>query len=126
MNLPEPLGEPDLLHHLQELQPPLCTSFLGGGAYHHFIPSVVPSLISRSEFYTAYTPYQPEISQGTLQSIFEYQTLMCQLTGMEVSNASMYEGASSLAEAVLMAFRITKRKKVFLSQAIHPEYRKVI
>src|SRR4030042_3293665 len=126
MNLPEPLGEPDLLRHLQELQPPLCASFLGGGAYHHFIPAVVPYLISRSEFYTAYTPYQPEISQGTLQSIFEYQTLMCQLTGMEVSNGSMYDGASSLAEAVLMAYRITGRKKILLSQAIHPEYRKVI
>jgi glycine dehydrogenase subunit 1 len=126
MNLPEPLGEPDLLRHLQGLQSPLFTSFLGGGAYHHFIPAVVPYLISRSEFYTAYTPYQPEISQGTLQSIFEYQTLMCQLTGMEVSNGSLYDGASSLAEAVLMAFRITKRKKILLSEAIHPEYRKVI
>jgi len=126
MNLPEPLGEPDLLRHFQTLQPPLYTSFLGGGAYHHFVPAVVPSLISRSEFYTAYTPYQPEISQGTLQAIFEYQTLMCQLTGMEVSNGSLYDGASSLAEAVLMAFRITKRRKILLSQAIHPEYRKVI
>jgi glycine dehydrogenase subunit 1 len=125
-NLPEPLGEPDLLHHLQELQSPLYTSFLGGGAYHHFIPAVVAALTSRSEFYTAYTPYQPEISQGTLQSIFEYQTLMCQLTGMEVSNGSLYDGASSLAEAASMAFRITKRKKILLSQAIHPEYRKVI
>ncbi len=126
MNLPEPLGEADLLRHFQQLQPTLYSSFLGGGAYHHFIPAVVPYLISRSEFYTAYTPYQPEISQGTLQSIFEYQTLMCQLTGMEVSNGSLYDGASSLAEAVLMAFRITKRRKVLLSLAIHPEYRKVI
>ena len=126
LNLPGPLSEPDLLRYLQGLQSPLFDSFLGAGAYHHFIPAVVPALTSRSEFYTAYTPYQSEISQGTLQAIFEYQTLMCQLTGMEVSNASMYDGASSLAEAVLMANRITKRKKVLLSQAIHPEYRKVI
>ena len=126
LNLPSPLSEPDLLHHLQRLQSPIFSSFLGAGAYHHFIPATVSTLTSRSEFYTAYTPYQPEISQGTLQAIFEYQTLMCQLTGMEVSNASMYDGASSLAEAVLMAHRITKRKKVLLSHAIHPEYRKVI
>jgi glycine dehydrogenase subunit 1 len=126
LNLPEALGEPDLIRHLQGLQSPILTSFLGAGAYYHFIPAVVSSLISRSEFYTAYTPYQPEISQGTLQAIFEYQTLMCQLTGMEVSNGSLYDGASSLAEAVLMAQRIIKRKKVLLSQAIHPEYLKVI
>jgi glycine dehydrogenase subunit 1 len=126
LNLPEALGEPDLIRHLQGLQSPILTSFLGAGAYHHFIPAAVSSLISRSEFYTAYTPYQPEISQGTLQAIFEYQTLMCQLTGMEVSNASLYDGASSLAEAVLMAHRIVKRKRVLLSQAIHPEYQKVV
>lgn len=126
LNLPEPLSEPDLLRHIQELQSPMMSAFLGAGAYHHFIPAVVSHLVSRSEFSTAYTPYQPEISQGTLQAIFEYQTLMCQLTGMEVSNASMYDGASSLAEAVLMAHRITKRRKVLLSQAVHPEYRRVI
>ncbi|MGB9627674.1 MAG: aminomethyl-transferring glycine dehydrogenase subunit GcvPA, partial [Thermodesulfobacteriota bacterium] len=126
LNLPAPLSEPDLIEHLRHLQSPLYTCFLGGGAYYHFIPSVVSHLISRSEFYTAYTPYQPEISQGTLQAIFEYQTLMCQLTGMEVSNASMYDGASSLAEAVLMAYRITKRKRVLISQSLHPDYRRVI
>ena len=126
LSLPNPLSEPDLLRHLQGLQGQVFSSFLGAGAYHHFIPAVVSHLTSRSEFYTAYTPYQPEISQGTLQAIFEYQTLMCQLTGMKVSNASMYDGASSLAEAVLMAYRITKRKRVLLSQAIHPEYRRVI
>jgi glycine dehydrogenase subunit 1 len=126
LNLPESLSEPDLLRHLQGLPSVAYSSFLGAGAYHHFIPSVISALISRSEFYTAYTPYQPEISQGTLQAIFEYQTLMCQLTGMEVSNASVYDGASSLAEAVLMAERVTKRKKILLSEAVHPEYRKVI
>ena len=131
LNLPQPLSEPDLLRSLQGLQSPATSgirwsSFLGAGAYHHFIPSVVSSLSSRSEFYTAYTPYQPEISQGTLQAIFEYQTLMCQLTGMEVSNASMYDGASGMAEAVLMSSRITKRRKLLLSQAVHPEYRRVI
>jgi len=126
LNLPESLSEPDLILHMQGLQVPMISSFLGAGAYHHFIPAVVSNLVSRSEFYTAYTPYQPEISQGTLQAIFEYQTLMCQLTGMEVSNASLYDGASSLAEAVLMAHRITRRKKILLSQAVHPEYRRVI
>jgi len=131
LDLPEALSEPDLLCYLQGLQSPVLlengwVSLLGGGAYHHHIPAVVPALVSRSEFYTAYTPYQPEISQGTLQAIFEYQTLMCQLTGMEVSNASMYDGASSLAEAILMAQRITRRKKVLLSKAVHPEYQRVI
>ncbi len=126
LSLPEPLSEPDLLHHFQGLQSVAYRSFLGAGAYHHFIPSVISALISRSEFYTAYTPYQPEISQGTLQAIFEYQTLMCQLTGMEVSNASMYDGASSLAEAVSMAERVNKGKKILLSEAVHPEYRRVI
>jgi glycine dehydrogenase subunit 1 len=126
LNLPKPLSEPDLIRHLQNLKPPGFSSFLGGGAYSHFIPSAVSALTARSEFYTSYTPYQPEVSQGTLQAIFEYQSLMCQLTGMEVSNASLYDGASSLAEAVLMAHRISKRKKVLLSQTVHPEYRKVI
>lgn len=126
LNLPGALSESDLIRHIQGLQSPILSSFLGAGAYHHFIPAVVSAMISRSEFYTAYTPYQPEISQGTLQAIFEYQTLMCQLTGMEVSNASLYDGASSLAEAVWMAHRMTKRKKILLSRAVHPEYQKVI
>ncbi len=126
LNLPPPLSERDLLCHLDRLQSQRYSHFLGGGAYHHFIPSVVSHLISRSEFYTAYTPYQPEISQGTLQAIFEYQTLMCQLTGMEVSNASMYDGATSLAEAVWMAYRVTGRKRVVVAETVHPEYRAVM
>jgi glycine dehydrogenase subunit 1 len=131
LKLPPALAEGELLRELKQLARQNATvdshlSFLGGGAYNHFIPAVVDQMVSRSEFYTAYTPYQPEISQGTLQAIFEYQTLICQLTGMEVANASMYDGASACAEAVLMAARATRRKKVLISAALHPEYRETV
>ncbi len=128
MDLPPPLAEAELLRELRKFAAQNASvathrSFLGGGAYNHYSPVAVDQLISRSEFYTAYTPYQPEISQGTLQAIFEFQTLICQLTGMDATNASMYDGASACAEAVLMAMRLTRRKKVLLSRALNPRYR---
>src|SRR5215510_13569460 len=100
--------------------------FLGAGAYHHYRPVVIDALISRGEFFTAYTPYQPEIAQGTLQSIFEFQTMICELTGMDVANASMYDGSTGAAEALMMAARVTGRSKCAVASTVHPEYREVI
>ncbi len=102
------------------------TSFLGAGAYLHYRPVIIDSLISRGEFLTAYTPYQAEISQGTLQSIFEFQTMICELTGMEVANASMYDGSTAAAEAVMMSVRLTGRRSVVVARSLHPEYRQVL
>ncbi len=130
--IPEPLSEWKLLEHFQKIGAENRGAssravLLGAGSYDHYIPEIVSSLVHRSEFLTAYTPYQPEMAQGTLQGIFEYQTLTARLLGMEVANASMYDGASALAEGLLMALRIgPKKKRIVLSQAIHPHYREVV
>ncbi len=131
LDLPKAMTEWDLNRHMSGLaaQMAVCPDskvFIGAGSYDHYIPEVVKQLLSRSEFYTAYTPYQPEMSQGTLQAIYEYQTLTTRLLGLDVANASMYDGASSLAEALLMSIRITRRKKVAISRLIHPLYRQVV
>ncbi|MCI0351928.1 MAG: aminomethyl-transferring glycine dehydrogenase subunit GcvPA [Acidobacteriales bacterium] len=105
---------------------PEYASFLGAGAYQHYRPVIIDSLVSRGEFFTAYTPYQAEISQGTLQSIFEFQTMICELTGMDVANASMYDGSTAVPESVMMAVRITGRNRAVIARSVHPEYREVL
>ena len=131
LNLPQPLSEWDLNRHMEDLSKSVAVApefkiYVGAGSYEHYIPQVVPYLLSRSEFLTAYTPYQPEISQGTLQAVYEYQTLSAKRLGMEVSNASMYDGASALAEALLMAIRVTRKRRVAVSSLIHPHFRSVV
>lgn len=131
LNLGEPLSEYELTKYMSELSNKnkslkdlVC--FLGAGAYDHYVPAIIDHIRLRSEFYTAYTPYQPEISQGTLQAIFEYQTLICNLTGMDVANSSMYDGGSALAEAAMMSVNITKNKKILISKTVHPESIKIL
>ncbi len=131
MHLPSPMSELELVRHMEsaaEKNADLSeyVSFLGAGAYDHYLPTVVDHLLQRNEFYTAYTPYQAEISQGVLQSIYEYQTMICELTGLEVANASMYDGASAVAEAAIMAASITSRRGVVASRTVHPETREVL
>lgn len=131
LDMPPALSEMELQSALNKLAKQNSqrqgTCFLGGGCYDHFIPAAVDAIASRSEFYTAYTPYQAEASQGSLQAFYEFQTLICQLTGMEVSNASLYEGGTSVSEAAFMAMRVTGRyKKVVLLGSVHPEYRAVV
>jgi glycine cleavage system P protein (glycine dehydrogenase) subunit 1 len=131
LDLPPALPEADLAQTLNQLASrnvnlEECAVFLGAGAYQHFTPSIVNHLLLRGEFLTSYTPYQPEVSQGTLQAIFEFQSFVCMLTGMEIANASVYDGASSLAEAVLMAHRVNNRSEVLMSRTVHPEYRQVV
>src|SRR2546422_1188988 len=129
LDLPKALSESELLEYFRkrasknEIEP---AAFIGAGIYRHYIPIVIDALISRSEFYTAYTPYQAEIAQGTLQATFEFQTYIAQLTGMQVANASLYDGSTGLAEAVLMAQRINKRNTFLIARTVHPEYRAVV
>ncbi|SOC36196.1 aminomethyl-transferring glycine dehydrogenase subunit GcvPA [Ureibacillus acetophenoni] len=130
-NIPKAKSESALLKELKQLadknsNTETNVSFLGAGIYNHYKPIIVDHVISRSEFYTAYTPYQPEISQGELQAIFEFQTMIAELTGMDLANSSMYDGGTSLAEAGMLAAAHTRRKKLLVSEAIHPEYRDVV
>ncbi|MDJ0984779.1 MAG: aminomethyl-transferring glycine dehydrogenase subunit GcvPA [Desulfobacterales bacterium] len=131
LNVPEALTEWELNDHMDTLAQTVAVTpeyklFLGAGSYAHYVPAAASFLAARSEFVTAYTPYQPEVSQGTLQAIFEYQTLTARLLGMEVANASQYDGASALAEAMLMAIRVSRKKTVAVSRAVHPMYRRVL
>jgi len=132
LNLPEAVSEPELISLMKELSASCASAeqysyFLGAGCYNHYIPGIIDHILTRSEFYTAYTPYQPEISQGTLQAMFEFQTLVCQLTGMEAANSSMYDCGTALAEAAIMATRVLrKRATVVVSSSVHPEYRAIL
>jgi len=128
-NLPGGLSEQQVRNRLAEIAAKNSinlTCFLGGGVYDHFIPAAVYSVISRSEFYTAYTPYQPELSQGTLQAIYEFQSMICRLTDMEVSNASLYDGGTAIYEAMMMAMRITRRNKIIIDETVNPIYRTML
>lgn len=131
LNIPKAQPEMELIKNIKSLSNEnanmddyIC--FLGAGAYDHYIPAVVDQMISRQEFYTSYTPYQPEISQGTLQAIFEYQTMICELTGLPVANASMYDGATAMIEAAIMACEVTRRSEILILRSVHPESRKVL
>jgi glycine dehydrogenase subunit 1 len=131
LNIPQAQSEMELVNNMKSLSKENLNTddyacFLGAGAYDHFIPAAIDQLISRQEFYTAYTPYQPEISQGTLQAIFEYQTMICELTGLPVANASMYDGATALTEAAIMACDATKRNEILIASSVHPESRQVL
>ena len=129
LKVPRQMAESEIIDFFRECAETNAANyavFLGAGAYHHYRPVIIDSLISRGEFLTAYTPYQAEISQGTLQAIFEFQTMICELTGMEVANASMYDGSTGAAEAVMMACRVTGRRGAVVARSVHPEYREVL
>ncbi|MEO6120269.1 MAG: aminomethyl-transferring glycine dehydrogenase subunit GcvPA [Terriglobales bacterium] len=129
LNVPRQMGEAEIVDYFKGFAADMSAGYgimLGAGAYYHYRPVIIDALISRGEFFTAYTPYQAEISQGTLQAIFEFQTMICELTGMEVANASLYDGSTGIAEAVMMAIRITGRSRTVIGRSVHPEYREVL
>src|SRR5271168_1775401 len=129
LNMADGVSEYEILDYFKAQSDKTATgyaSFLGAGVYRHYRPVVVDTIISRGEFLTSYTPYQAEIAQGTLTTIFEFQTMICQLTGMEVANASMYDGSTAVPEAAMMAMRVTGRDRILVSRTVHPEYREVL
>ncbi len=129
LNVPRQMAESEIIGHFKQAAARNAvgyTSFLGAGVYSHYRPVIIDTLVQRGEFLTSYTPYQAEITQGTLQAIFEFQTMICELTGMDIANASMYDGSTGAAEAVMMAVRITGRGGVVVARTVHPEYREVM
>src|ERR1700759_628691 len=127
--IPRQMGESEIVDYFRKASQQNAsgyTSFLGAGVYRHYRPVVIDALVQRGEFLTSYTPYQAEITQGTLQAIFEFQTMICELTGMEIANASMYDGSTGAAEAVMMAVRVTGRDGIVVARTVHPEYREVM
>src|ERR1700758_2544559 len=129
LDVPRQMGESEIVGYFRAAAQKNATdyaSFLGAGAYRHYRPVIIDSLVQRGEFLTSYTPYQAEITQGTLQAIFEFQTMIAELTGMDVANASMYDGSTGAAEAVMMAVRVTGRHKAVVARSVHPEYREVL
>src|ERR1700728_884857 len=129
LDVPRQHREQEVIEHFQAFAEKNATgyaSFLGAGPYRHYRPVLIDTVVSRGEFLTSYTPYQPEIAQGTLQALFEFQTMICELTGMEIANASMYDGSTGVAEAVMMAVRVTGRNGAVVAKTVHPEYREVL
>src|SRR5881275_2801707 len=129
LKVPRQMAESEIIDYFRERSQENAAGyavFLGAGAYHHYRPVIIDALVQRGEFLTSYTPYQAEISQGTLQAIFEFQTMICELTGMEVANASLYDGSTGIAEGVMMAVRVSGRSDTVIARSVHPEYREVL
>src|SRR5207253_2314143 len=129
LNVPRQMAESEIIDYFKQRSEEMAAGFgimLGAGSYYHYRPVIIDSLISRGEFFTAYTPYQAEISQGTLQAVFEFQTMICELTAMEVANSSLYDGSTGIAEGVMMAVRLSGRSQAVIARSVHPEYREAL